>query len=247
MTPEHFAELASIAYSEELFCTFEASFGLSFNQRTREKIATTLCTYAELVFVTQRNCPAERISQDEVVAALDGLFGVLEKQRRLAATDPMAAGIQLFQIESNSQASAMPKHRRDTYDRPDHGYPSLGGRIGWLERLLREIRDNLAAKPATSTRRGPKGKQIKRDFLFSELAAIFRSCGEEPLTYPQPTHPNRFGGNFYEFVDTLLAACPAPMRDYARTGLGDALTKWRRRGEPASTDFIQIPLFDSST
>ena len=122
-------------------------------------------------------------------------------------------------------------------------YSSLGDGQGWLEVLLREVRDQLGGTPVHARKRGPKGKARYRTFAIYQLANLFERSGGTVKAYKNPI-TGKIEGAFIRFVAAILKSCPPTFRKHLGTGIDDAIVRWVQSGRKAPSDgLMSIPLF----
>ena len=239
---QDFEALARLEEDCELFARLEREHSIRLSSAHRSMIASALITFGSHLN-SLRQEPIQQASIQEIATALDSLLAVLAKQRAVDVRDPRREGYEEF-LMSSQLADKHDDLRDYNFDGPDGcaNYQSLGPEIGWLEALLREVREDSGGQPIT--RRGPRGKD--RSFVFERLALVYSSAGGE-VGAGYVADAGRIDSHFVRFVEALCQACPPSLRKYLDSGLGDAIRTWMRReksGEELShgTRLISIKL-----
>ena len=155
--------------------------------------------FRNAVFIRERNRPVERKSQDEIVRALDRLFLIIKKQRRMAPDDPRCAGYQWLMVHSGGQGPDHPGWHRDQLGSSPGGYPTLDGKQGWLETVLRDLRNDLAAVSLRDKRRGRPKSQPELWVIESFAGCVRSRCGGWRQT-AMPIHTHRTAADMIELM-----------------------------------------------
>jgi hypothetical protein len=220
---QDFKALARLEEDRELFARLEREHRIQLSSSHRFMIASTFITFgSHLNFLPQE--PIAQASIQEIATALDSLLAVLAKQRAFDVRDPRREGYEDF-LMSSQLADKQDDLRDYNFDGPDGcaNYQSLGSDIGWLEALLREVREDTGGQPLV--RRGSPGKD--RSFIFERLASIYSSAGGDVGAGYVPAL-ERIDSPFVGFVETICDECPPPLREYLNKGLREAIRTWYR-------------------
>ena len=202
-----YAAIEKLSNDSQLYQKLERRFCIRLSELDRFQISSVLAICAYSASSSPIKVRKTHRSQQAVAAALDGLFSVFEEQRRHPVPDPRRQGYEYFVLYSQRgytnrnlrpRIEAMLTGRdpgppglcRDIFsnysDARGGSYSSLGDGQGWLEVLLREVRDQLGGTPVHARKRGPKGKARYRTFAIYQLANLFERSGGTVKAYENP-------------------------------------------------------------
>lgn len=259
-TDDDMKKLQSLRGDRTFSQYLEQRYRIKITERTWNRLISCLDSYADSALRRTRNQKRAMQSSRELVAALDNLFSVMDRQRQFPVWDERRESLEYFVMYSQRPYPAhyskadvdrenlelgrwACRDKFETFSGPIDGdsYDSLGSNTGWLENLLRQIRADIDYRPASAYKRGPKGKHIYRSYVIWEMANIFEISGGTVKAYKSSSRG--MDGAFIRFAQDVFQACPKSLSDHLSSGFGDAVYRWIRAGRPAPTEgIVPIPL-----